>query len=810
MLDAYDEWYHNDYVYDMIFRQILKDSFCILSSRYIEIDNGLMNVELLGFADRSLDYYLTTLANDSMVAQSVSDLWSKYPSVRSMCTLPLHLAMVVFIMRHAGSESMPNIQTRAQIYTAFMNMTIKHYKASRHPSWNTISLRHCILNVTTESDNDLDLCNAFRALQNVAFEMLFKHRHLFSDHPEIQRNLKTLNFLGIKVEPSTSDQVRYSFSHPTFLEFFAVLHLLTLTQNEQLRFINLYGRECKNNLVTLYFELIADLYPDSIPQAAAVIKISATQVNYWKTFPAVCIFTFDHRFLETVEKVTHTWSDSELTSFLKTNGIVVNGSLCVHDLQDLNFLKAVLKRAVIHRLQFRGSNDCMKYIITLEDWSQSLTGVYLDAVHKCFASNYTHCTSFNSLTALRVEYLTSQSTTCTVTSQLFNFIRDYLPNLSLFHMHISVIESLLELNNETNLLTRVHTEVTIPVTNDNCETFSFLSELLPRTKGIHFISHCMNLYNIDVENMLKLDTRLDEHFRASTLPQYQTITLVGNIPFLPKILFGQRELRHLHLNKVNKKWIDVHSLLEWIKSNPNLETLQISKADFDFEEMKVKALSNFLPSTLLGLNLDGNNLTDNVINVLSQNLKHLHKFNYLKHLHKFNYFSLGDNKITDIGAAVIANVLKSNEHFHFLDLSNNPNAISDQYFGDLAQLTRLKYLAFNGRAVHDTFLSELLQNLPEIQSLHLSKKHRDSSWLMNSSRISVHRLNAPEPSYTIKLRMSPDYIDCYPVTASTSYSVTSIAPNTDCHLIVMLIICYTVWVIIMYVNFVLKNSCDSE
>ena len=268
LLDVYDEWYHNDYVYDVIFRLSLKDSFCMLSSRYIKTDNGLMNVELLGFVDRSLNHYITILTNDSEVTQSVLDLWTMYPSVRSLCRLPQHLAMVAFIMKHAGSESMPEIQTRAQIYTAFMNMTIKHYKPSYHPSWNTVSLRHCI----TATDNNLDLCNAFRTLQHVALEMLFKHICLFSHRPEIQRNFKNLNFLDIKAEPSSSDQVRYSFLHPTFLEFFAVLHLLTLTQTEQLKFVNLYGRECKNNLITLYFELVADLYPDSISQAAVIIK----------------------------------------------------------------------------------------------------------------------------------------------------------------------------------------------------------------------------------------------------------------------------------------------------------------------------------------------------------------------------------------------------------------------------------------------------------------------------------------------------------------------------------------------------------
>lgn len=62
-----------------------------------------------------------------------------------------------------------------------------------------------------------------------------------------------------------------------------------LPQTEQLKFIDLYGRECKNNLVTLYFELIADLDPDDIPQAASIIKKVCHSSKLLETLPS-CLY----------------------------------------------------------------------------------------------------------------------------------------------------------------------------------------------------------------------------------------------------------------------------------------------------------------------------------------------------------------------------------------------------------------------------------------------------------------------------------------------------------------------------------------
>ena len=705
LLDAYDEWYDDDFVYDLIFRQRLKKSFCILTSRYNNImtadEELIKRVEIIGYEDSKLNHYLRVLSNNNHVTESVRDLWVKYPSVTEMCRVPLHLAMVIYIMKHDDRPHTHAIITRAQIYTAFMNVTIKHYEKTHHPNWNTVSLRNCILE--TSSD---ELCIAFKTLRSVAFEILFKHIASFPEHPEIQRHIKNLGFLNIEREHSTRDQVYYTFSHPTFLEFFAVLHLITLTQNEQLMYINLYGRECKNNLLTLFFELVVDLYPERVLEAGIVTKRSATQMNSWQPFPAICRFTYNEAFLMTVAKATDGWKSEDFTTLLQTAGIIVNHSLCVQDSSSRVLIKDVLKHTNLHKLQFKGENDCTNYIVTLEDPNQPLTGESLDNLYRCLNGQIqaSHCPTFTSVKSFKLSIKNVALQSCIT----FELVTRCFPNLSLLHVECSD-DNVLLLQDKINSLSDIHTELTI--TFNDCELLSSeyvvtCLELFPRIKGVHLISDCD-----DIENDTITFERLPYHI--SMLPQYQSISITHNIPSFLYIFNGQSELRHIHLRGLNMGlWSEsnVNKFLQWIEASRYLETLEIAYTNFPDTEFELPL--HHLPLNLSSLNLDGNGIADQDLTYILRAMERIPKLNHL---------SLKDNWITNVGANKLAHSIKPNKNLESLDLSNNPT--SD--FGHLTQLTNLKYLAFNGCSVHDehSAVSGIFRSLPELQSLHLCKKN---------------------------------------------------------------------------------------
>ena len=53
--------------------------------------------------------------------------------------------------------------------------------------------------------------------------------------------------MGVTSVPGSKSQVKFTFSHPTFLEFFAALHITTLPLNEQLAFITAYQNHGKES-----------------------------------------------------------------------------------------------------------------------------------------------------------------------------------------------------------------------------------------------------------------------------------------------------------------------------------------------------------------------------------------------------------------------------------------------------------------------------------------------------------------------------------------------------------------------------------
>ena len=122
-----------------------------------------------------------------------------------------------------------------------MNVTIKHYEGHRL-EWNTESLWQCIRAKAPHGDG---LCSAFNILHQVAYDTIFKNQTSFPDIKATKDHINQLSFVGVTSVPGSESRIKFTFSHPTFLEFFAALHLTTLPLNEQLAFVTARFRNHK-------------------------------------------------------------------------------------------------------------------------------------------------------------------------------------------------------------------------------------------------------------------------------------------------------------------------------------------------------------------------------------------------------------------------------------------------------------------------------------------------------------------------------------------------------------------------------------
>ena len=734
LLDAYNEWYPYDYVHDLVFHNVLNNSFCILTSRFLKENSGLQfkHIKMIGFPHKDLDQYVAILANDNQsLTQSVLDLWSKYPDVRDMCTLPLHLSMVMFIMRY---ETKPRIHTRAQIYMAFVNTTIKYYQHTHHLHWNTISLRRCLLSL---SIND-DLCTAFQTLHLVAFKMLLNRVYTFPDNPDIRRNIERLGFVDINLKPSTSDLVQYTFSHFTFLEFFAILHLITLSRNEQLVYIDLFGRE-QNNMIPLFVELNSLLHQSGNKEG---VTHTVKQVFY-----PTCTLTNVTALNYSMEVVTQVYDNKQIDGFVNI------AQSCIYDIWNHRFLGGVLNQTAVHR-SLKGETNCMNYSVVLEDWNQTPLQYY-DLLHFCLSGQLHICVEITKLKVkiLRIEHLANQM----CINRLFKTVRRYLTHLSLIQVSTN-IENMFILNNEIHSLIGIPVEIIMVVQHAYCEWTNIIEhlELFSTIKGMHIISDCKFVGEVIAYRPWIVPSNVIH------LPQYETLNITsGNLPFLMELLHRQTQLKHLRLHEVYFNMTTVTNkgqFFRYITTNRFLQTLEIVRSAFG--DTEVKELLNCLPSTLYALNLDGNNLTDEIIPVLALSIR--------QNFHEFKYLSLKHNKITEKGVKLLISALKSKTSIHYLDLSSNPILIDEQNFMELLWLKNLEYLGVDGCHVlnNEGLLLNLSHSLPKLQCLHLCNDQ------LRAKKVDESMMDENEVHKT-KMYTHPVYESCCSISSPSMVPTTS-------------------------------------
>jgi hypothetical protein len=246
LFDAYDELIDKrnyKFIDAIIEGSKIHSSFCLLTSRPFSVEKfeNETQVEIVGYNIDSLTNYLHRLSDNATLVSAIQRSWDDNPKVKEMCTLPLHMAMMLYIYSYRSSVS---FRTTAQLYIAFMNVTIKHYEGYRL-EWNTESLWQCI-RAKAPAHGD-DLCSAFHVLHQVAYDTIFKNKDLFPDIKATKDHINQLSFVGVASVSGSESRVKYTFSHPTFLEFFAALHLTTLPLNKQLAFITAYQHHSKQN-----------------------------------------------------------------------------------------------------------------------------------------------------------------------------------------------------------------------------------------------------------------------------------------------------------------------------------------------------------------------------------------------------------------------------------------------------------------------------------------------------------------------------------------------------------------------------------
>ncbi len=250
LLDGYDEYYGSSgYIIGLLKGIYLKKSIVILTSRPSAAkdikDDFDRKVEIIGFGNAGVQTYLKQLQLPDAKYDVISHYLSTHPNVRQLCSLPLHLSMLVYVAVITENDDKLSVgDTETQLYLDFLSLTIRQYQMVRHEQ-TAKSLGECFHDV----HKNADLCIIFRRIFEVSFEGLMSDARTnaltsssFAGLPDSTNISATLEHLSLfKVVPIDDRRgvrlFKYYYSHPTFQEFFAAFHLTTLPRNEQLKYI---------------------------------------------------------------------------------------------------------------------------------------------------------------------------------------------------------------------------------------------------------------------------------------------------------------------------------------------------------------------------------------------------------------------------------------------------------------------------------------------------------------------------------------------------------------------------------------------
>ena len=702
LLDAFDQTdVKADYVSDLMFNNELPNSICIMTSRP-DSDLKALNatVDIGGFKRDKLDNYLQILsAGNEDIKDKVIKLWQD-KQVKELCQLPLHMAMILFIARTIHASS---ITTKTQIYTAFMNATIKHYK---QPGWNTVSLRPCILSYDTQHSENDQLCNAFKMMHLAAFKMIFESSFIFSVDDTTQEKMKSLGFVSIIPENSASDEVKISFSHITFTEFFAALHLITLPQSDQLFHVQNPMIKKKTGLIDFYFGLLGDFYANNVSALFLPLKQYSAAFAYpirkWEhVCPRGYYTAQSSSSLRLHQEIG--WKGQAYRDLLNSSGIVVQSSVCLSVTnKTMTYLSYLLENhGDIHKLSIVDYSPSLR-LIYLDDTRYPLNTTHMTLLEcfNCFKDSNISCSRDKHQSNVQQIHIKTDKYNFQTASDLSSAI-DWLKGFrKMKSFGLSVHDSSLISSPKVIHMLNNHNVSSIEV---HC-CISELQNLLisfPNITTLYLeaLPDCMQEKNVVIlSNALRQPEKL------------QNLILVPTTEInVPEFLIGLTALRYLHIERMNINGSTAKRLIE--VASKNLTILDLSHCKL--QGWAVKKLSTHLQSLskLQNLKLNNASLTDTDVSMLSESIRNLTKLSYL---------GLSNNNINGEGLQSLVDVLKEIKPFRSLNMFGNPITGHENII-TLSQMTNLHtlHISISSSADKKTLI-RVVERLKQLESFRWS------------------------------------------------------------------------------------------
>ena len=201
------------------------------------------HIEVLGFTKKQIKEYLQECIQDQKVRSDFNSYLEKHPQIRSGMYIPLNSAIVVAVYKESienDRQTLPN--TITELYSCCIEILIR-----RHLNCNTgcqggneMNLPAVNLHVPSHVHrNFVHMCHlAFSGIVEASeVKLIFSESELLK-HFNNRKEFDNLGFMDSVTDLYVTGETvsSHNFLHLTFQEFFAAVHISTMSKEQQLQY----------------------------------------------------------------------------------------------------------------------------------------------------------------------------------------------------------------------------------------------------------------------------------------------------------------------------------------------------------------------------------------------------------------------------------------------------------------------------------------------------------------------------------------------------------------------------------------------
>ena len=195
------------------------------------------HIEVLGFTKKQIKEYINESIQDQKVRSGFNSYLEKHPQIRSGMYIPLNSAIVVAVYKESTENDWHNLpNTITELYSCYIEILIRRHLNRDTGCQGRNEKNLPAINLCVPSDvhrNFVHMCHlAFSGIVEAT-----EVKVIFSES-ELPENFDNLGFMDSVTDLYVTGETvsSHNFLHLTFQEFFAAVHISTMSKEQQLQY----------------------------------------------------------------------------------------------------------------------------------------------------------------------------------------------------------------------------------------------------------------------------------------------------------------------------------------------------------------------------------------------------------------------------------------------------------------------------------------------------------------------------------------------------------------------------------------------